>query len=411
MKKNPRICIVTPVFPQISETFLVNKLLGLLKNGWDAYVFCTKSDPSKFTYFPELLQNVEHRRRVYTAWPHEPKWLGIILLPFALFECLLSNPVGTLRYIGRGWKETKIQVLRYLYLDAKLLIIGPDLIHYEFGSTARGKSYLKDWLGAKVVVSFRGFDLNYIGLNDVSFYDDIWKNADSIHLLGKDLWIRAQKRGCPAKKSHSLIPPSIDINYFHPGDKHHQDHLGKANRALRILSVGRLVWKKGYEYSLQAVEYLEGRGIHCEYRIIGEGNYIDHLAFLRYLFGLEDVVDFMGRQPQTTVKSQMQWADVFLHSAVSEGFSNSVMEAQAMKLPVVCSDADGLSENVLNGVTGFVVPRRNYLELAQKLEVLINPEIRQKMGEEGRKRVTELFRIEDQIKSFENFYSRVLTSH
>ena len=80
-----------------------------------------------------------------------------------------------------------------------------------------------------------------------------------------------------------------------------------------------------------------------------------------------------------------------------------------MRLPVVCSDAGGLAENVAHGQTGFVVPRRNPAALADKLKLLVgDPELRQQMGQAGRQRVSMLFQVADQITAFEKFYTQVL---
>jgi colanic acid/amylovoran biosynthesis glycosyltransferase len=101
----------------------------------------------------------------------------------------------------------------------------------------------------------------------------------------------------------------------------------------------------------------------------------------------------------------MDWADVFLHAAVSEGFCNAVIEAQAMGLPVVCSDAGGLPENVADGESGFVVQRRNPRALAEKLAVLAtDPGLRYLMGKAGRERALRCFCLEDQVTAFEQLY-------
>src|SRR5262249_3263236 len=106
---------------------------------------------------------------------------------------------------------------------------------------------------------------------------------------------------------------------------------------------------------------------------------------------------------------RMLQADVFLHAGISEGFCNAVLEAQAMMLPVVCSDADGLRENVVDGETGFVVPRRNPAALAEKLAGLAaNPAQRQVLGAAGRRRVLSHFQVKDQIPAFERLYRQVL---
>jgi colanic acid/amylovoran biosynthesis glycosyltransferase len=104
----------------------------------------------------------------------------------------------------------------------------------------------------------------------------------------------------------------------------------------------------------------------------------------------------------------MEWADVFLHPSISEGFGVVVLEAQSMALPVVCTDADGLKENVVDGVTGFVVLRRNPQALAEKLKTLMRDSaLRLQMGYAGRNRVVTSFRVEDQISAWEQFFQSI----
>jgi len=183
------------------------------------------------------------------------------------------------------------------------------------------------------------------------------------------------------RQEHVLIPPAIDVAFFDPGDRAAARVVGTADRPLRILSVGRLEWKKGYEDALEAIRRLRDAGISVEYRIVGEGSYREAIAYARHEMGLEESVCFLGPLPPANIKREMLWADVFLHAAVSEGFCNAVIEAQAMKLPVVCTDADGLPENVSDGETGFVVPRRNPEALAHGLSRLsADPPLRERMG-------------------------------
>ena len=348
------------------------------------------------------------RARVHCAWPHRPRWLAALLIPAAVTRCLFANPAGTMRALRKGFHPTG---LRQLYLDADLIALKPDLIHFEFGVLARGRLHLKSQLNCRIVTSFRGYDLNYCGLEEANYYDEVWAGSDGLHLLGEDLWRRAQARGCPPEKSHALIPPAIDTDFFVPTEQKPANP-NNAERPLRILSVGRLEWKKGYEHALMAIHQLVGTGMRCEYHIIGDGSYLEPVAFARHQLGLDEIVHLHGGLTRTQVKEQMQQADVFLHAAVSEGFCNAVLEAQAMQLPVVCSDADGLPENVAQGETGFVVPRRNPTALAEQLGVLARaPQLRHQMGRAGRARVCARFCVADQISAFERLYHDVITAN
>ncbi|MEI8039974.1 MAG: glycosyltransferase family 4 protein [Verrucomicrobiota bacterium] len=300
-------------------------------------------------------------------------------------------------------------MLRRLYLDAALVALRPDLVHFEFGALAVDRMHLKELLGCKVVVSFRGYDMNLSGVEKRDYFQEIWAQADALHLLGEGLWKRAQERGCPSEKAHVLIPPAIDADSFAPDNGGSRTSV--LDRPLRILSVGRLRWEKGHEYGIQALGLLQCRGVRCALQIVGDGPALEALAFVRHQLGQTEHVQFAGALPATRVREAMGGADVFLHPSVSEGFCNAVLEAQAMGLPVVCSDAGGLPENVVDGETGFVVPRRDANALAERLQRLaLSPSLRAQMGEAGRRRVRSRFRIQDQITDFEKLYRSVASS-
>ena len=404
-----RLVLIVPGFPKLSETFIVSKFLGLLERGWDVHVVCGGSEEAQFRHFLKLEKHPEARRRTKVAWPHRPRWLAGLLMPFAFSHCLWSNPLGTWRYLCRGARRFGWGVLRQLYLDAPTVALSPDLVHFEFGALSVGRLHLKELLLAKCVVSFRGYDLHFVGLEDPDHYSEVWEHVDGVHCLGSALWDRARQRGCPPSVPHALISPAVDCDYFRAPSRQRFEPAGNGETPLRVLMVGRLVWSKGYEYALHALRILRENGVSFECRVIGGGKSRDCVAFCRHQMGLKHQVTFLGDKSREVVREQMAWADVFLHSAVQEGFCNAVIEAQAMGLPVVCSDAGGLPENVADGGTGFVVPRRDPEALAAKLAILARDrELRLRMGTAGRQRVLANFQIADQIAGFEELYRATL---
>ncbi len=398
------LVLITPTFPKLSESFLVSKFLALLDAGWDVHVVCQQSPSSAWRQIPSLRDRPQLRRRVHRGWPHRPRLLAAGLLPAAVVRCLLRTPRATLAYLRRLGHGG----LRRLYLDAEIAVLRPRLIHFEFGALAPGREDLGELLDARLVVSFRGYDLNRVGLEDPEHYAEVWRRADALHFLGRDLRRRALERGCPARRKHALIPPALDPELFDPGQRRHRDAAGSEDRPLRVLSVGRLEWEKGYDYSLAALRLLEDRGLACEMRIVGDGSQLAAVAFARHQLGLSGV-ELLGARDADAVREEMRRADVFLHLAVSEGFGNAVVEAQAMALPVVASDAGGLPENVRDGDTGFIVPRRDPAAAAERLsELARDPALRQRMGEAGRRRAVEHFQLADQAKSFDRLYRELL---
>ncbi|MGD9752971.1 MAG: glycosyltransferase family 4 protein, partial [Acidimicrobiia bacterium] len=174
---------------------------------------------------------------------------------------------------------------------------------------------------------------------------------------------------------------------------------------LRILTAARLHWKKGHEHALAAVAALRAHGVDVRYRIVGSG---PHEAAVRAAIahhGLEDVVEIHGTCPPEVVREHLWWADVVLHGATSEGFCNAVVEAQACGVPVVCTDADGLPENVAHEVSGLVVPRRNPAALAEALASLAcDPCRRRELGAAGRQRAVTLFGLDDHLDRWQAFF-------
>jgi len=400
-----KIVLIVPVFPQESETFIVNKFTGLIRKGINVYILCNKTNDEIWNNFTELKNNLHYKKRVIKNWPTNPKYYFFIFILPAIFHCLKYNPKGFLNFFKRTKHLKLLDKFRLFYLNAKLISLKPNLIHYEFGTLMIGNEEISKIIGSHSLVSFRGYDLNFSGLGKKDYYKKVWQNANVVHVLGEDLWKRAKMRGCPTNKPHIKIPPAIDGDYFKPSYKKIDQEPNCLSKKINILSVGRLEWKKGYEFAIQSIRILKNYGVGIEYQIIGSGSYYKSLAFITHQLSLESDVKFLGSKKPDEVKQYMEWADIFLHAAVSEGFCNAVLEAQAMQLPVVTSDADGLGENIQDGVTGFLVPRRDPQMMAEKLFILAKkPELRQQMGLAGRKRVETNFKIEDQINSFAKLY-------
>ena len=398
--KQSRIALVVSEFPARSETFIVSKALGLIEAGWDVHIVCQSKNQKSLLELPQSVRRAL-TGRVHVAWPHRPKALAAMLSPVAVLWCLIRRPIRTLSYLWRGGG------LRRLYLDAQLVRLAPNVINFEFGTLAVGRMHIGAALNTSTIVSFRGYDLNRIALEDPNYYLEVWEKATAVHVLGHHLWERAQERGCPAKKPHALISPAINLEFYDPGDRESPIVAGTIERPLRILSVGRLEWTKGYEYGIEAIRTLSDRGVWCQYHIVGAGDFYTATAYARYQLGVTDSVDLLGSRTPKEVREEMLWADVFLHAAVSEGFGNAVIEAQAMKLPVVCTSAGGLRENVADGETGIIVPARDPDALADALATLAHDaSLRERLGVAGRARAHARFRLEDQVAAFSALYER-----
>ena len=131
---------------------------------------------------------------------------------------------------------------------------------------------------------------------------------------------------------------------------------------LHVLSLARLVEKKGLDRQLRIYAALRAAGVEFTARIVGDGPLRPKLESLAGSLGVADLVTFVGQVPPQEVWEHLEWADVLLHTGVvapsgdRDGLPNVIAEAMAAGVPVVTSPTAGTTEAVSDGVTGIVLP-------------------------------------------------------
>lgn len=167
---------------------------------------------------------------------------------------------------------------------------------------------------------------------------------------------------------------------------------------LRLVSVGRLVAKKGYDDILEALALLRDRGVAFRYEIYGDGRLRADLEAHVAKLGLEDAVFLRGSVTSETVLGALREADVFLcgsrptEEGDRDGIPNSLAEAMACGLPAVATDVSGIPELVEDRRSGRVVPPGDPQALASALaELASEPDTAAALGRRARERVLEVF--------------------
>ena len=411
--KTIRVGIFTLSFPTPSETFIVTKVLGLLRAGVDVHLFTT-TPSSHWDRFAVLANWPDIRQRIHCAPTTRPLWKTVTQGSWQLIKKALGHPVAFMRFLGHNWRTRQENYLGFWKgLFRRLPFIGQslDVLHIEFDAQGLGTADLKSFLKCPLLLSSRGaFQRTGVPDRFPGVYDYLFRYVDGYHFISRYLRTNTHRLGLNPAVRTWLIEPAIDLDLFVPSRD-------KPPRTLdapyRILSVGRLDWAKGYEFALDAVARVCKAGISLEYTILGEGPYEEALIFAARQNNLlqTGIVRFMGAVSRESVLQYYLEADVMLHSAVEEGFCNAVIEAQAMELPVVTSDAGGLPENVEDGVTGFVVPRRDPDAMAQKLiQLALDPKLCRQLGRAGREHVLKHFDISNQVGEFVSLYESLAGS-
>jgi len=131
---------------------------------------------------------------------------------------------------------------------------------------------------------------------------------------------------------------------------------------LHVLSLARLIEKKGLDRQLRIYAAMRASGVEFKSRIVGDGPLRQQLELMAGKLGIGDLVTFTGQVPPHEVWEHLDWADVLLHTGVvaasgdRDGLPNVIAEAMAAGVPVVTSPTAGTTEAVTDGVTGIVLP-------------------------------------------------------
>ena len=173
---------------------------------------------------------------------------------------------------------------------------------------------------------------------------------------------------------------------------------GSRDEEIRLLSVGRLVPKKGHAHQIDACAELVRRGQRCRLRIVGGGPLEDPLRTHAARAGLADRIELAGELPPGEVAAAYAWADVFWHTGIvdaqgdRDGLPNVVPEAMAHGLPVISSAAGGAGEAVIDGETGLIVDPTDPQALADAVvRLAADPALGHRLGAAGRRWVEENF--------------------
>ena len=391
MSKELNIGLVLPALPGYSETFFYNKIKGLIENGFRVSLFVArKVDSEAIRLSVPIHYQVNINNKLYLLFSFITTCVMHPLICIRLFKLEMDS--------HGDWRRSLKNLIINIHIIGKPL----DWLHFGFATTALARENLALAMGIKVAISFRGFDIGLYPHQHSGCYDILWEKVDKVHTISDDLYQKAVDLGLDPKIPYEKITPAINIEFFKSNiDKDLHD-------PLRILTVGRLTWKKGYEYALKALVLLKNTQINFEYHIVGEGHYREAIMYSIYQLGLTKNVMLTGKVSAVEVKNEMEWADIYIQPSLQEGFCNAVLEAQAMKCLCIVTDAGGLSENVIDGTTGWVVPRRSANSIVNSLLKIIDmsPDSLKIIRDSAAIRVKEKFNLTQQNELFRNFYTQ-----
>ncbi|HEY3131652.1 MAG TPA: glycosyltransferase family 4 protein [Acidobacteriota bacterium] len=207
-----------------------------------------------------------------------------------------------------------------------------------------------------------------------------------------------------------VMHPGVDSKTFTPGTSNPTllaRHEIPPNAPV-LLSVGRLVERKGFDMVIRALPMVQRAHPSVVYLIVGDGPDRERLSDLAKSMGVSQNVRFTGNIPAAERVAYYQLATLFVmpnrlipENGDVEGFGVVFLEAAACELPSVGGDSGGVPDAIQNGVTGFLVDPLNPKDCAEKISLLLgDEETRKKMGKVARARVRTEFNWPDLVTAY-----------
>jgi glycosyltransferase involved in cell wall biosynthesis len=376
-----RIVVLVKRFPRLSETFILNEFLELRRQGLPVDLFAIM-DPKERSAQPEALAVVPEVTYLQTGRLRAE-------LP-AAWHAARRYPRGTLRAVGwtvtRHTRAAARNLLHALVLLDRLADGPPAHLHAHFLHSPAALAFIAAKIsGQPYSLTGHAKDIYTTLPENVRMrcgrarFVTTCTEANRAHLITELGLAPAQVHLC--RHGVNLTRFTIPARQPQPG---------------RIVSVGRLVPKKGFDVLVRGCGDLWRRGIAFELILLGGGELHDELRALAQEQGIADQVRLLGSRPQSGVVEQLAAAEIFALSPMvlpngdRDGIPNVLLEAMAVGLPVVATSVSGIPEVVKDGETGRLVPPRRPDLLADALaQLLADPVSRTRLGEAGRRFVNE----------------------
>lgn len=387
-----RIAVVVSRFPVLSETFIIEQLSGLVERGHDVTVHSLGPGDPDLDH--PLIQRHGLMERVRYA-PPQP--VGFLASARMVLEHLArgthgsrSRLLASLNPIRHGWEVRSLRLFAAVLgtADAEPY----DVICAQFGTIGRLTIMLRE-VGAirgPIATVFHGFDLSsQIERRGPRFYDELLRQGELFLPVNEPFANTLRSLGAdPARIRVLHVGVDCQWHSFAPQDIPEEG-------ALRLLSISRLVEKKGIEFAIRSVAELRRRVSRpIRYRVIGGGPLRSALENLVRELGLNDSVELAGPQTPAAVRQSLQDSHILLAPSVTaahgdkEGIPVVLMEAMASGISVVSTRHSGIPELVQHRVTGLLAPERDPETLADHVEWLLrNPVGRRSLCRDARRHV------------------------
>lgn len=389
-----KVCVLTHTFPKYKEdsiaAFMHSFVMGLKKAGHDIVVLTPYSSGLRKESFGYKIVSYKY------IWPGKFHLLGyssdlkegMKLKPKIYFLAPLLLLFGIIR-LYKLCKKEEIDVISSHWILPNGLIAA-------VVSRMIGIPYIVTLPGSDVFVARKNWLFRSLAIYAA--------NGASTVVADSPKFLEILESLSPKIRNSEIIPYPVDINNFKPlrvNANPLRKSIGLSNDSIIVLSVGRLVQKKGFKYAIMACSKLMHKNKNIYQVIVGDGDLRKELESLVSKLELKKRIIFVGNIERSELVLYYNMADIFVMPSIKDKDGNiddqpvSLIEAMSCGKPIVATNFPGISLTVADGRNGFLTPQKNTEAIKKALEKLISSkELRIRMGRESRRIVLDKLSME-----------------
>lgn len=245
--------------------------------------------------------------------------------------------------------------------------------------------------------------------------------TDKIITVCDNMAKKANRAKVAPMKKFLTIYSGMELDEFLKAkeDKNLKKKLGIKEDEVVIGKIARLFELKGHRFLLKSAKEVIEQYSEVKFLFVGDGNLSDKLEKQAIDLGIQDKIIFTGLVPREKIPDYISIMDIVVHTSLREGLARAIPQALACSKPVVAFNIDGADEVIENGKTGFLItppsiPEENWKHFNSKqltfciIKLLKDKNLRDEMGEEGKKKVDPIFRDEYMVESIDSLYKKLL---
>lgn len=386
-KTAQKVGYVVKRYPRFSETFIVNEILAHEATGLDIEIFALR--PSVDTHFQNLISQV---RASVNYLPN-----GSVKSGTFWREChKLRNKMPKLwSALSEAQNATVVEAFQAIELAKQIRDKRISHLHAHFATSATTVAQLAARIaGITYSVTMHAKDIFHESVVPEDLKSKIAESEFVVTVSDFNHAYLSNEYGF-GDKIHRIYN-GLDLNLF--------NYEEKAEPSRKIISVGRLVHKKGFCHLIDACKILSDKGVDYECEILGTGELEEDLKNQIADLSLEETVKLVGPRPQNEVRDLIRAAQVFAAPCVigddgnRDGLPTVITESLALGTTCVATDVTGIPELVRNNDTGMIVAQGDPAALASELERLLDePGLCQKLAFNARQLIEREFDIHKNV--------------